>query len=147
MPDGKYLIATQFLNAGRGAPTGGGMVLFDLARKSFSKMAETAMPDKSLGDSAFPGPIGDALVSHGSSLAKRSNDAWELYVVNRGKRQSIKMYELKLASGRWALIWHGCVAGAHDYNDVAILPDAVSSGSIPPDFYPVETLQTSSAVA
>jgi hypothetical protein len=43
-PDGKYLIATQFFNAGRGAPTGGGMALFDLARKSLSKMAEAAVP-------------------------------------------------------------------------------------------------------
>lgn len=120
-PDSKYLIATQFLNAGRGAPTGGGMALFDLARKSFSKMARTAMPDKSWGDPACT--VGDALVSHGSSLAKRSNGAWELYVVNHGTRQSIEMYELKPASGSWALIWHGCVAGAHDYNVVAILLD------------------------
>jgi hypothetical protein len=129
--DGKYLTATQFLNAGRGAPTGGGMALFDLARKSVSKMAETAAPDKSWGDPDCPGPIGDALVSHGSSLAKRSNGAWELYVVNHGKRQSIEMYELKPASGSWALIWHGCVAGAHDYNDVAILPDGGFVGTHP----------------
>ena len=130
-PDGKYLIATQFLNAGRGAPTGGGMALFDLARKSFSKMAETAVPDKSWGDPACPGPIGDALVSHGSSLAKRSKGTWELYVVNHGKRQSIEMYEVKPASGSWALIWHGCVAGAHDYNDAAILPDGGFVGTYP----------------
>jgi SMP-30/Gluconolactonase/LRE-like region len=130
-PDGKYLIATQFLNAGRGAPRGGGMALFDLAKKGFSKMAETAVPDKSWGDPDCLGPIGDALVSHGSSLAKRSNGAWELYVVNHGKRQSIEMYELKPASGSWALIWHGCVAGAHDYNDVAILPDGGFVGTYP----------------
>ena len=130
-PDGKYLIATQFLNAGRGAPTGGGMALFDLAKKSFSKMAETTEPDKSWGDPACPGPIGDALVSHGSSLARRSNGAWELYLVNHGKRQSIEMYELKPASGSWALIWHGCVMGAHDYNDVAILPDGGFVGTYP----------------
>src|SRR5579871_6663472 len=86
-PDGKYLIATQFLNTGRGGTGGGGMALFDLAKKTFSKMAETAAPDKSWGDPACPGPIGDALVSHGSSLAKRRNGAWELYVVNHGGRQ------------------------------------------------------------
>src|ERR1700761_685935 len=101
-PDGKYLIATEFLNAGRGSSTGGGMVLFDLQKKSFSKMAQTAEPDKSWGDPSCPGPIGDALVSHGSSLAKRSNGAWELYVVNHGGRQSIEMFELKPASGSWA---------------------------------------------
>ena len=130
-PDGKYLIATQFLNTGRGASTGGGMALFDLAKKTFSKMAESAAPDKSWGDPACPGPIGDALVSHGSSLAKRSNGVWELYVVNHGGRQSIEMYELKPASGTWSMVWHGCVVGAHDYNDVAILPDGGYVGTYP----------------
>ncbi len=130
-PDGKYLIATQFLNTGRGNATGGGMALFDLAKKTFSKMAETSEPDRSWGDPACPGPIGDALVSHGSSLRKRANGAWELYVVNHGGRQSIEMYELKPASGSWALVWHGCVVGAHDYNDVAILPDGGYVGTYP----------------
>lgn len=130
-PDGKYLIATQFINAGRGATAGGGMALFDLAHKTFTKMTITAEPDKSWGDPACPGPIGDALVSHGSSLAKRRNGAWALYVVNHGGRQSIEMFELKSASGTWSLAWHGCVVGAHDYNDVAILPDGGYVGTYP----------------
>ncbi|MBZ5575852.1 MAG: hypothetical protein LAP40_04755 [Acidobacteriia bacterium] len=130
-PDGKYLIATQFLNAGRGAQTGGGMALFDLKKKTFSKMAETAAPDRSWGDPACPGPIGDALVSHGSSLAKRKDGVWALYVVNHGGRQSIEMFELKRASASWALVWHGCVVGAHDYNDLAILPDGGYVGTYP----------------
>jgi sugar lactone lactonase YvrE len=130
-PDGKYLIATQFIGAGRGSATGGGMALFDLANKTFSKMAATAAPDKSWGDPACPGPIGDVLVSHGSSLAKRRNGEWALYVVNHGGRQSIEMFELKPASGSWAMVWHGCVVGAHDYNDVAILPDGGFVGTYP----------------
>lgn len=130
-PDGKYLIATQFLNAGRGASAGGGMDLFDLEKKTFSKMAASAAPDKSWGDPACPGPIGDALVSHGSSLGKRTNGEWALYVVNHGGRQSIEMFELKPAGGTWELIWHGCVVGAHDYNDVAILPDGGFVGTYP----------------
>jgi hypothetical protein len=130
-PDGKYLIATQFINAGRGAQTGGGMALFDLSKKTFSKMAETAAPDKSWGDPTCPGPIGDALVSHGSSLARRSNGTWQLYVVNHGGRQSIEMFELKPAAGSWALVWHGCVVGSHDFNDVAILPDGGFVGTYP----------------
>jgi hypothetical protein len=130
-PDGKYLIATQFINAGRGASGGGGMALFDLKSKTFSKMAETAAPDKSWGDPGCPSPIGEALVSHGSSLKQRSNGTWALYVVNHGGRQSIEMYELKPAAGSWSLIWHGCVVGAHDYNDVAILPDGGYVGTYP----------------
>lgn len=135
-PDGKYLIATQFINAGRGAAAGGGMALFDLSNKTFSKMPITSAPDKGWGDPSCPGPIGNALVSHGSSLAKRRNGAWALYVVNHGGRQSIEMFELKPSSGSWALVWHGCVVGAHDYNDVAILPDEGYVGTYPTALVP-----------
>src|ERR1700751_1759983 len=48
-PDGKYLIATQFVNEGRSGTTGAGMALFDIAKKTFSKMAITDEPDKSWG--------------------------------------------------------------------------------------------------
>src|SRR6202035_5654757 len=86
-PDGKYLIATQFVNQGRSGAAGAGMALFDLATKTFAKMAVTSESDKSWGVPSCPGPIGDALVSHGESLAKRKNGAWALYVVNHGSRQ------------------------------------------------------------
>ena len=131
-PDGKYLIATQFVNLGRNSGSPGlGMALYDLAKKTYTKMAVSDAPDKSWGDAACPGPIDDALVSHGESLAKRSNGAWALYVVNHGGRQSIEMYELKLANGSWALVWHGCEVAAHEYNDVAILPDGGFVGTYP----------------
>jgi hypothetical protein len=130
-PDGKYLTATQFINQGRGGAGGGSMDLFDLAKKTFSRMAETAEPDKSWGDPACPGPIGDRLVSHGSSLAKRSSGVWELYLVNHGARQSIEMYELRPVAGTWTLVWRGCELALHDYNDVAILPDGGFVGTYP----------------
>jgi len=130
-PDGKYLIATQFVNLGRNATTGYGMALFDIAKKTFTKMAVTDEPDKAWGDAACPGPIGDALVSHGESLAKRKNGTWALYVVNHGGRQSIEMYELKPTGGSYALVWRGCEVAAHDYNDVAILPDGGFVGTYP----------------
>jgi hypothetical protein len=130
-PDGKYLIATQFLNQGRGGSVGGGMALFDLTKKTYRKIDASAEPDKAWGDAACPGPIGEALVSHGSSLAKRKNGAWALYVVNHGGRESIEMFELKQAGGAWAMVWRGCKVGAHAYNDVAILPDGGFVGSYP----------------
>jgi len=130
-PDGKFLIATQFVNTGRGGGAGAGMALFNLAKKTFSKMPESSEPDQSWGDPSCPGPIGDALVSHGESLARRRDGKWALYVVNHGGRQSIEMYELKPANGSWSIAWHGCVVGAHDYNDVAILPDGGFVGTYP----------------
>src|ERR1700733_1969559 len=48
-PDGKFLIATQYLNQGRGGASGGGMILFDLGKKIFSRMSETIQADKSWG--------------------------------------------------------------------------------------------------
>src|SRR6202041_3085075 len=130
-PEGKYLIATQFVNMGRTGSAGFGMALYDLAKKTFSKMAVTDEPDKAWGDASCPGPIDDALVSHGESLGKRRNGAWALYVVNHGGRQSIEMFEVKPSAGSWALVWRGCEVAAHDYNDVAILPDGGFVGSYP----------------
>ncbi len=130
-PGGKFLIATQYLNQGRGGASGGGMVLFDLAKKTPARMAESAQADKTWGDAACPGPIGDALVSHGSSLAQRADGKWALYTVNHAARQSIEMYELKQAAGSWTLVWHGCEVAKHEYNDVAILPDGGFVGTYP----------------
>ena len=134
-PDGKFLIATEYVNQGRGVGSGGaaggGVMLFDLVKKTFSRMTQTVQADKFWGDPACPGPIGDALVSHGSSLAKRRDGRWALYLVNHGGRQSIEMYELKPAAGSWALVWRGCEIAKHDYNDVAILPDGGFVGTYP----------------
>lgn len=130
-PDGKYLIATEYVNQGRSGVAGAGMQLFDLAKKTFAQMNITAEPDKSWGDASCPGAIGDALISHGESLAKRRDGKWALYVVNHGGRQSIEMFELKKAADSWALVWHGCEVGAHEYNDVAILPDGGFVGTYP----------------
>lgn len=125
-PDGKFLIVPQFAGAGRGgAPTTPAvMQIFDIARKTYSTLPVANDPRKDWGEANCPGPVGDALVGHGISLAKRNGGAWELYVVNHGgMRQSMEMFELKQSGGRWGLIWHGCVVSPKDFNDVAALAD------------------------
>jgi hypothetical protein len=119
-PDGKFLIVPQFANNSGG---GAGLTIFDPVKKTFMKLVATAEPLKDWGDPACPGPIGDALAPHGTSLVKRSNGKMQLYVVNHGGRQSIEMYELKQVGGTWELAWHGCVVNPVDYNDVAALAD------------------------
>ncbi len=124
-PDGKFLIVPQFVGAGRGgAPTTPAvMEIFDIAKKTYAKLPVTNDPRKDWGDAACPGPLGDALVGHGISLAKRDG-GWELYVVNQGgMRFSMELFELKETGGVWGLIWHGCVVSKADFNDVAALPD------------------------
>ena len=117
--DGKSIVVSQFVNgpAGRGVA---GLVLFDPARKTFTRLTATAEPRKDWGDPACPGTIGDALAPHGISLSKRNGGAVQIYVVNHGGRESIEMFELKQSRD---LIWHGCVVSARDFNDVAALPD------------------------
>jgi hypothetical protein len=120
-PDGKFLIVSQFVN-GRGGG-GAGLVLFDLAKKTYSKIPITAEPRKDWGEPACPGPVGDAIIPHGISLLKRTNGPMQLYVVNHGGRQSMEMFELKQAAGAWELVWHGCALTMQEFNDVAVLPD------------------------
>jgi hypothetical protein len=122
-PDGKFLIVSQFVN-GRGGTGGAGLVLFDLAKKTFAKMTVKDEPRKDWGDPACPGPPGEALLPHGISLSKRAGSkAMQLYVVNHGGRQSMEMFELRRAQSSWELAWHGCFVSKQDYNDVAALPD------------------------
>jgi hypothetical protein len=120
-PDRRFLIVSQFVNSRGG--TEAGLVLFDLAKKTYEKIPITVEPRKDWGDPACPGPVGDGLVPHGISLLKRSGGAIQLFVVNHGGRQSIEMFELHRAAGAWDLVWHGCVVAAKEYNDVAALPD------------------------
>src|SRR5215475_1630321 len=69
-PDGKFLIVSQFVN-GRGANNSdAGLVLLDLAAKTYRRMPMTSERRNDWGDAACPGPIGDAIVPHGISLAK-----------------------------------------------------------------------------
>ena len=121
-PDGKSLLVSQFVNGPNGAGIAG-LMLFDLAKRTFTRITPTAEPRKDWGDPACPGPIGDALRPHGISLLKRNNGAIQVYVVNHGGRESIEMFELKQAKGTPDLIWHGCVVSTQAYNDVAAEPD------------------------
>jgi len=121
-PDGKSLLVSQFVN-GPGGTGVAGLALFDLAKKTFTKMTPTAEPRKDWGDPACPGPLGDLLRPHGISLLKRSSGAVQVYVVNHGGRESIEMFELKQAEGASTLIWHGCVTSTQAFNDVAAQPD------------------------
>ncbi|MCU1335981.1 MAG: hypothetical protein JWO19_1562 [Bryobacterales bacterium] len=122
-PDGKSLIVSQFVGGGRGAAGGAGLMLFDPAKKTFTRIPITEEPRKDWGDPACPGPLGDALAPHGISLSKRTNGAVQIYVVNHGGRESIEMFELKQTGGTSNLTWHGCVVSMQAFNDVAAQPD------------------------
>ncbi len=122
-PDGKYLVVSPYVSFRNGAAKSIGLQLFDLAKQTFAPLPTTAEPRPDWGDPACPGPIGAALTPHGISLRARRGGAQELYVVNHGGRESIEMFELEPAAGRWRAVWHGCVVTKHAYNDVAALAD------------------------
>jgi hypothetical protein len=121
-PDGKSLIVSQFVGGPAGAGVAG-LMLFDPAKKTFTRLAVSAEPRKDWGEPACPGPIGDALRPHGISLLKRAGGAVQVFVVNHGGRESIEMFELKQAGGTSNLIWHGCVVSTQAFNDVAAQPN------------------------
>jgi SMP-30/Gluconolactonase/LRE-like region len=121
-PDGKALIVAQFASF-RSPNERVGVALFNLATKQYSPIAVTNAPDKAWGDAACPGPIGDQLAAHGTSLVKRTSGAWQYFVVNHGGRESIEMFELKMGAAGPALYWHGCVIADKAFNDVAALAD------------------------
>jgi len=96
-PDNKFLIVSQFVNnrgpapsansgaapsgnngAAQGANNGAGLMVFDIAAKTYSRIPITSEPRKDWGDNACPGPIGDALIPHGISLGKRGGGAMQL---------------------------------------------------------------------
>ena len=122
-PDGKQLIVSQFVTRG----PGGGIVLFDPQAKTFRRIEIHSEPTKGWGDPSCPGPIGEMLGPHGTSIRKRANGAIEYFVVNHplnqspGGRESIEMFELK--GPDWTLTWRGCVTSKQPYNDVAALAD------------------------
>ena len=89
------------------------------AKKTFTKLTIAPEPLKDWGDPSCPGPIGDALAPHGTSISKRANGKTQLFVVNHGGRESIEMYEIKHEAATWSLAWHGCVVATQAYNDVA----------------------------
>lgn len=117
-PDGKALVVPQMVRNQKA-----GLQLFDIAAKKYTPLPVTNDPLKDWGDAACPGPIGDQLSGHGTSLVKRADGKWALLVVNHGGRESIEMFELKNAANGWAAYWHGCVVSPKDFNDVAALPD------------------------
>jgi hypothetical protein len=118
-PDGKSIIVSQFVTRG----PGGGFTLFDPLRKSFSKLAIIPEPLPDWGDKSCPGPIGDAIGPHGTSVVKRRDGKTALLVVNHGGRESIEMFELTQTGPDLRVAWHGCVVSKQAFNDVGALPD------------------------
>jgi len=129
-PDGNYLIVSQFARI-KGSGKGAGLALFNIATKTFNQMPVEVAPDKSWGDPACPGPVGDLLQPHGISLNRRSDGKLELYVINHNSRDSMEMFELMPNWDSWKLIWHGCEVTPKEFNDVAALPDGSFIASHP----------------
>lgn len=119
-PDGKQILIAQFGAGQTGTP--GAMSLFDPAKKTFSPVAVTSEPASGWGEPSCPGPV-SVTSAHGTALSRRRDGKWQLLIVNHNARESIEFFELRQASGAWALVWHGCVTHEKAYNDVAAMSD------------------------
>lgn len=68
------------------------------------------------------------MITHGLDLRWRSADEGELFAVNHGGRQSVEVFDVKLARDGVKLRWSGCVIvpDAILANAVAALPDGIA---------------------
>lgn len=127
-PDGRYLIVSQYTSFRTPGATAD-LVLLDLKTQRVETLPIASMPTPGWGDSACRPPV--ALSPHGTSLARRLDGTWELFVVNHAMRESIEMYEPVKDRGAWKLIWRGCVVSPLAFNDVAALSDGSFVGTHP----------------
>lgn len=70
---------------------------------------------------ACPGaPDADKFSVHGLSLRGDGDDAYTVFAVNHGGRESIEVFDMKILANGPALIWRGCV----------VLPDNLAANSV-----------------
>jgi hypothetical protein len=127
-PDGQFLLVSQYASF-RKPVASSDLLLLDLKTRQPRALMVTSKPLAGWGDSACQAPV--ALAPHGTSLTRRRDGAWELFVVNHGGRESVEMYELQKAGASWTLAWHGCTSSTRAFNDVAGLADGSFVGTHP----------------
>jgi hypothetical protein len=127
-PDGRYLIVSQYPSFRTpGEPAD--LVLLNVTTQRLQPLAVSSMRAPGWGDASCSAPT--ALSPHGTSLTRRRDGKWELFVVNHAMRESIEMYELIEDRDAWKLVWRGCVVSPLAYNDVAALDDGSFVGTHP----------------
>ena len=116
-PDGKFLIVSQFVND-RGGTGGAGIVLFDLAKKTFSKMTVKAEPRKDWGDPACPGDTSNLLGGQATGYVVRwTTAAGEVELP--GTRIGYPNGVVVSADGRYIYVnaWTACEVHKYDLKD------------------------------
>jgi hypothetical protein len=70
-------------------------------------------------------PPSDYLAPHGIHLSQRSDNRWQLLVVNHGSREAIEFYEVTEDQRQFQLLWRGCAEPPKGtfFNDVVALPE------------------------
>lgn len=124
--DSRWAIASRLAKA---PASPGGFFLVDLEQRT----AQVLMPDVSSPAAAAyagcPGvPSLSELVTHGLDLRRRPDGRAELFAVNHGSRQSIEVFNVRVANDKPELAWEGCVVLPSDVaaNAVAALPDGMA---------------------
>ncbi len=126
LPSGRSLVISQMGEMDGSEP--GSLVFFDLASDAITPAFAGAQagiaPTPGWGDSACPGAPDARFSPHGLALARRSDGALQLFVVNHGGRESIELFEVSDSDPRPSLAWRGCVIPPEGsfLNDVAPLP-------------------------
>jgi hypothetical protein len=127
-PDGRYLIVAQYPSFRTPGATAD-LVLLNLKTQQLQPLPVTSMSTRGWGDASCPAPV--ALSPHGTSLTRRRDGSWALFVVNHAMRESVEIYESVKDHNSWRLVWRGCVVSALAFNDVAGLADGSFVGTHP----------------
>jgi len=126
VPDSRALLVSQYGTMDGSRP--GSLARYDTAtgerRVLFQGTdAASGKATPGWGEVDCPGPPGAAFAPHGIHLARRSDDALQLLVVNHGGRESIEFFEV--AAGGKSLRWRGCALPPDDayINSVVATPE------------------------
>lgn len=106
-----------------------GFYLIDLQARRASELVTDDTRPADPRFKACPGPMDPKkLVTHGLDVHWLSPAHGELYAVNHGGRESIEVYDLRLASGGAHMQWIGCVVIPADTltNAVAFVPGGMA---------------------
>jgi hypothetical protein len=122
LADGRHLLLSNFGGMKNGT---GSLSLFDTHTNKLTSLfpplsGRIEIGGRQWGEPGCPPPSPRKFSPHGTHLHQLADGRWRYLVVNHGARESIEMFELRLAGSDSSLTWRGCLLPEADtfMNDV-----------------------------
>lgn len=125
LPDGRHVIVSEY--GGMNGEKSGTLSLLSLQTKARKVLfrGDSSTKVGIWGDPSCISTPGAEFSPHGIHLSHRKDGTMQLLVVQHGGRESVEMFEVAKVSGKWSLIWRGCVIAplGSMFNDVVATPE------------------------